>query len=146
MLAVLWGWGVIRPWSKFEPPNTIDDVDERTLGAAVIMGQLNAVITGASIIVAGLGAFVALGWDKIGEPENFHLFYSAMWAVVAISISLYTMSTLPSRTLKENFVHSPGVALLCALTLFFSLSAGARFLFAVGTILIFGTITDAGGS
>jgi hypothetical protein len=99
------------------------------------MGQLSSVITGSSIILAGIGAFIAIKSGNILYPQNYHLFYTVAWAVLALGISVYTMGVLPTRTPNENFVRSPSVSILCSMALFFCLAAAARFLVAVWAIL-----------
>jgi hypothetical protein len=137
LAALLWFWSVNQAWrSKNTEGDVQENVNERALGASVIMGQLGAIITGASIIIVGIGAFVALGIDQIGCPENLHLLYAATWAVFALCMSQYTMATLPTLAPRVNFVRVQSVALLSAMGLFFGLASGVRFLFAVGSILL----------
>jgi hypothetical protein len=112
-----------------------DSPDEKALGATVILAQLNAVITGASIILAAIGAFVALKEGSIGPPSDSHLLYATIWAVAALFFALWCSGMLPTLTIKVNFVRSPEVAIFCAMGLYFTLASGARFLFAVRAIL-----------
>jgi hypothetical protein len=135
LAAAYWFRTVMKEWKDVDPRLEEKDVNERSLGATVIMGQLNAVITGSSIIIAGIAAFVALGKTGIVYPQNFHLFYASVWAVFALVLAQYAMGTLPTRTRKQNFVSSSGVALLCAMALFFSLFAGIRLLFGIAWFL-----------
>jgi hypothetical protein len=138
--AFSWGWLVLRPWktaemrqpdeatrAKIDHANS--DVDERNLAATVILAQLNAVLTVGAIILAGLGAFVALG-DAIKYPTSRHLEWSSLNAGMALFLALYTMGTLPTRTPRENLVLSAPVALLSAMAVFFAFAAGVRFIFA----------------
>lgn len=134
-LAVVWFLISASVWRSYQPPDTVDKVDERALGATVIMGQLNATITGASIILAGLGAFVALNSGKFSLSASCHLYYAALWTVLALFAGLWTMSLLPQLAPSTNFVRSPKIAILCSMGLFFCLAAGVRFLFAVRAIL-----------
>jgi hypothetical protein len=123
-------------WIGYVPKQESDHTDERALGASVIMGQLSAIITGSSVILAGIGAFVALETEDIVSPQNYHLTYAASWAVVSMGLALFTMGALPTNAPKHNFVRLRGIAILCSMGLFFTLAAGARFLFAVWSILI----------
>lgn len=134
-LLLLWVGSTYRSWRGYTEGHIVDDVDERALGASVISSQLSAVITGVSVILAGVGAFVALESSPIQPEEARHLFLSALWCVCGLAVALYTMATLPTRTLKQNFVRSKPVAILCAMALFFSLAAGARFVTAVYSLL-----------
>lgn len=90
--------------------------------------------------MAGIGAFVALGWDRIAEPVNYHLLYASIWAVGGIGISLYTMGMLPSRSAKVNFVRESQVAFMSAMALYFSLAAGVRLVFAIWGMLLPGNV------
>ncbi|TIT76585.1 MAG: hypothetical protein E5W57_18470 [Mesorhizobium sp.] len=134
-IATYFVYSTHAAWRSAPPFENEEKTDERSLGAMVILAQLGAVITGSSIILAGIAAFVALAGAAIGEFEKFYILYAAIWAVFAMAISLFTMSTLPHRTTTQNFVKSHGVAILCSAALYFCLASSARFLFAVGSIL-----------
>jgi hypothetical protein len=141
-LGLWWIWSTAKTWKdSTKPPKSkekgfdINSAEERGLGATVILGQLNAVITGVSIILAGIGAFIALGKTEIQDPANYHLLFATCWAVIAMAAALYTHGTLPHRTPDSNFVNVKSVAILCSAALFFSLAAGVRFVFAVAAIL-----------
>src|SRR5215470_17437878 len=84
-------------WARVPTDQQSDNVDERTLGATVIMGQLSAVITGSSIILAGIGAFAALKSGELHFPQSWHLFWAVTWAVLALAVAIYTMGILPAR-------------------------------------------------
>jgi hypothetical protein len=129
LVAALWIGHVVYLWRGIAS-QTEKDVAERELGAMVIGSQLNGVVTGSSIIIAGIGAFAALS-DELVPPYNWHAAYAAMWAVLSLGAALYTMGTLPTRTKTENFVQSRGVAIACTIALFFCLAAGVRFFLAV---------------
>ncbi|MER8793981.1 hypothetical protein NKH75_07200 [Mesorhizobium sp. M0984] len=122
-------------WIGYKIDGTKEDAEERALGAAVIMGQLSSIITGSSVILAGIGAFVALATAPIAESAKYHVFYAACWAVAALVVAIYTMGILPAHALKTNFVRLRGIAFLCSMSLFCCLAAGVRFLLAVWGIL-----------
>jgi hypothetical protein len=63
-IGVIWLLISQSTWIGYAPKPTPDETDERALGASVIMGQLSAIITGSSVILAGIGAFVALETKK----------------------------------------------------------------------------------
>ncbi|WP_119392714.1 hypothetical protein [Taklimakanibacter lacteus] len=132
---IAWLFFVVKAWRGWTHDTSADSLDERNLGATVILGQLNSVITGSSIIIAGIAAFVAIEEQEIGKPESYHLVYATAWAVSALAVALYTNGILPSYTPKRNFVQVKGIAVLCSVALFLSLAAGVRFLFAVWSIL-----------
>lgn len=135
-VAVVWVFISFAAWIGYRDTTEAEGVDERALGAAVIMGQLGAVITGSSVVLAGIGAFVALETSPISPAGSSHLSYGASWAVVALAIALFTMGILPSNAPKKNFVRIRSVAILCSTALFFSLAAGFRFMLAVWSILL----------
>ena len=139
ILGAFWLGSVFSAWAGAPTVQQTDDVAERTLGATVVMGQLSAVITGSSIILAGVGAFAALSSHDSHLPQPWHLWWAVVWAVLALCNAAYTMATLPTRTLRRNFVRDRGVAICCATALFFCLASGARFLCALSGILL-GTI------
>lgn len=134
--ALLWAWIIHQQWRGYQPPPGIECVAERALGASVIVGQLNGTVSGASIIIAGIGIFVGLGDGDIGPPASHHLAYAALWAVLALAVALYTMGVLPTKVPSQNVVRSSSVAIACALALFFSVAAGVRFVFGFGSILL----------
>jgi hypothetical protein len=134
LLGIFWVGSVLWAWRGQISPPLDEKVDERTLGATVILGQLNGIITGTSIIMAGLAAFIALSF---GERTTVapHIKLTAIYAVLALSLALYTMAILPTRTLRVNFVRSKDVALFCSTALYLVLIAAVRF--GVGVYLYF---------
>lgn len=134
--AVIWLLISLRTWIGYVAKTEPECTGERALGASVILGQLSAVITGSSVILAGIGAFVALETEEITSPQNYHLAFAATWAVLSMGLALFTMSALPTNTPKTNFVRLRGIAILCSVALYFTLAAGARFLWAVWSILL----------
>ena len=140
-LALAWGISVWMPWRGIQSRVSTDDVGERTLGAQVILAQLNEIVTGTTIIIIGVGAFAVLVKDVNRAQADAHISYAVTWAVVALGIALYTMSTLATRTSSENFVKAKWVAIFSAMSLFFCLAAGVRFLFAVYAIQFSGAST-----
>lgn len=115
LLISIWHWIGHQPDSSVEPP------EERALGASVILGQLGAVITGASIILAGIGAFVALS-NNLGDilAKN-HIFYAALWAVVALGLAIFTIGVLP-RTPRGRTSFASGALPFYARCRYFSVS------------------------
>jgi hypothetical protein len=124
--GIFWVGSVLAAWRSQPRPPTNETVEERELGATVILGQLNGIVTGTSIIIAGLGAFVALssGDRALVTP---HVRYAAIYSALALFVALYTMSTLPTRAPRINFVRDRAVAVLCASALYLVLVAAARF-------------------
>lgn len=133
IIALFWVFSTHIAWKGVE--FTGDSLSERELGATVIMGQLGSVMTASSVILAGIGAFVALADGNILAPERWHLSFAATWAVMSIIIVVYTMSTLPTRAPRENFVRSHAIAVLCSAASFLTVAAGVRFVFAMWSIL-----------
>jgi len=60
IFLALWIIPVWMAWIGWDGTAAEENGAERQLGASVIHAQLNGVITGASIIIAGIGAFAAL--------------------------------------------------------------------------------------
>ncbi|PBB96447.1 hypothetical protein [Mesorhizobium sp. WSM3862] len=122
-------------WIGYRINEAREETEERALGADVIMGQLSSIITGSCVILAGVGAFVALAKTPIAEAAKYHVFYAACWAVGALALAVYTMGILPAHAPKTNFVRLRGIAVLCSASLFLCLLSGIRFLCAVWGIL-----------
>lgn len=122
-------------WIGYKINASKEDPAERALGAEVIMRQLGSIITGSSVLLAGVGAFVSLSKGALPEPAKYHAFYAASWAVVALISAVFTMGVLPPHAPKTNFVRIRGIAFLCSVSLFCCLAAGFRFVFAVYAIL-----------
>ncbi|MEZ2221523.1 hypothetical protein [Rhizobium sp. RCC_161_2] len=118
-------------WKGYQQPNQKDEVDERSLGATVILAHLNGTLTSASIIAAGVGAFVALTPDKLSIFALAHLKLAAIFAVAALGSTVYTMAILPTRAPNTNFVRSKEVALFSTIPLICVTLAGARFVLAI---------------
>ncbi|AYG66893.1 MULTISPECIES: hypothetical protein [unclassified Rhizobium] len=135
ILGILWFRSVLAAWSGYTPPGEKDNEDERNLGATVILAQLNGALTTASIIVAGVGAFVALTPEKLEMFTVAHLRTAAVFAVIALCSTAYTMAILPSRTPNTNFVRSKEVALLSTIPLIGVTFAGVRFACAIWAYL-----------
>ncbi|WP_442579599.1 hypothetical protein ACSBOB_29600 [Mesorhizobium sp. ASY16-5R] len=128
-VAFVWLGSVWYAWRGVPTPTVPDAAEERNLGATVILAQLNGVITGCSIIIAGVGAFIALNTSGLGAAAP-HVEWASIWAVLALGAALYALATLPTRTPTINFVRSKEVAILSATALLFALYAGARFMLA----------------
>lgn len=134
-IAAIWLLISCWHWIGYKASNVAESTEERALGASVILGQLSAVITGSSVILAGIGAFVALSDNHGDAVSKNHIFYAALWAVVALGLAIFTIGILPAHAAKTNFIRLRGIALLCSMSLFFCLAAAARFLLAVRAIL-----------
>lgn len=134
-IGVLWLLISLWHWIGYQQSTEPENVEERALGASVIMGQLGAVITGSSIILAGIGAFVALSQNPINAAGKNHIYFAALWAVIALGLAILTMGILPRHAPTTNFVRLRGIAVCCSMTLYFCMAAGARFVLAVGALL-----------
>ena len=134
--SIIWFQAMGSAWRQQPaegPPVT--DSAERELGATVILSELNGILTGCSIIIAGIGAFVAIMQPSSINPITAsHLGWASIYAGLALGLSLYTMATLPTRVTSRNVLRSKGVALMCATALFFALLAAIRFMF--GTVAL----------
>jgi hypothetical protein len=136
-LVLGWVWirSVWKAWKHYQPPCEKDTVEERNLGATVILAQLNGAITSASIIVAGVGAFVALTPERLDTFALAFLRLAAAFAVVALGSAVYAMAALPTRAPSTNVVRSREIAILSTVPLIFVTFAGIRFVFAIWAYL-----------
>lgn len=125
--GILWYSFTARAWENIPANLPRDCVQERQLGASVIHAQLNSIVTGCSIILAGNGAFIALALNNIKVTAKFHILFAIIEAAISLSLALYAFSILPSRSVAENFVRSKQIALFCSMALFFLLAAAFRF-------------------
>lgn len=114
IVGVIWIYSVFWAWRKAVAPDSAVQLGERELAATVILAQLNGVITAAAIIMAGLGAAVALTSPDVKPDVSLHLYYAAMWSMLTLGIAVYTVSILPTRTISTNFVCSRWVAIGCS--------------------------------
>ncbi|HWK68598.1 MAG TPA: hypothetical protein VNS34_27045 [Rhizobiaceae bacterium] len=130
-LLAFWLKSILAAWRNADSTKE-DDVEERHLGADVILAQLNGVITGSSIIVAGIGAFLAIS-EGVSPPASWNFRWAACYSILGMALAMYTLGTLPSRAPTQNFVRSKAVAVLCSIALFFALVGGGRF--AMGAIV-----------
>ncbi|GEC42169.1 hypothetical protein CN221_37565 [Sinorhizobium meliloti] len=135
IVGAFWFRSVWATWRGCQPPGTRDDVDERNLGASVILAQLNGAITSASIIVAGVGAFVALTPTALDPYTLAFLRLAAAFSVAALGSAVYALATLPTRAPSVNLVRSKEVAILSTVPLIFVTFAGIRFMCAIWAFL-----------
>jgi len=75
--------------------------DERDIAAAAVKDALNAAITGASIVLAAVGAILGLS-PKKGERDREHLVNAAFLCVVSILLGAWGFSLLPARVNVYN--------------------------------------------
>lgn len=135
-VGIIWLLVLNLHWLSYVPPTGLEAVDERALGASFISSQLSAVITGTSVILAGVGAFIALKNGAMSFDLRYSLFLAALWAVLALAISLYAFGVLPHHAPNTNVVRVKGVAVLCSAALYFGLAAGFRFVWGVSGLLL----------
>ncbi|PLT97191.1 hypothetical protein BMJ29_04460 [Sinorhizobium medicae] len=137
-IAIIWFCSLGGAW-KGQPKEggAVSDPGERELGATVILSELNGILTGCSIIIAGIGAFVAIVQQPncIDPITASHLGWAAIYAGLALVSSLYTMATLPTRVASRNVLHSKGVAFMCAAALLSALLAAGRFMVGTASLL-----------
>ncbi|QPC44509.1 hypothetical protein HW532_18490 [Kaustia mangrovi] len=134
-LAVAWWWWISRAWRGAPAPPDGEKTDERQLGAMVIQGQVNGIITGCSIIIAGAGTFFAIAQKASGGFVSTHIAWAGTWAVFGLIVALYTTAILPPKVPRYNVVRDKATSLACAMALFFPLAAGLRFAAGLWTYL-----------
>lgn len=141
-LAILWTGETVRAWREWtgvpeQHRETAQGIEERRLGATVILGEIQYLVVGASVILAGVGAFAALAINQHANNLVKHsIVYAAAWAVCALLGGVYATSLLPHHTLKHNFVLIKELAIWIALALFMLVAAAARLLLAVWLLLM----------
>ncbi|WP_163266469.1 hypothetical protein [Chelativorans alearense] len=107
------------------------DANERQLGATVIISQMTGILTASSIIIAGTAAFAAILGTQPPANTAAHLRWAAAHAVAALVVAIWVMSALPTRVPTKNVLRSKWVAIFCAVSLFFALVAGVRFVLGI---------------
>lgn len=112
-------------------------VEERRLGVMVVLGEIQFLIVGASVILAGVGAFAALA---VGQHANnlvkHSIGYAAAWAVFTMLGCAYAATLLPHHTLTNNFVLVPALARVIVVALFLLFAAASRLLLGVWLLLL----------
>jgi hypothetical protein len=108
------------------------DTEKRQAGAAAITNQINGTLTAASIVLAGVGAVLAVGYTKNfpGAALN-HLTYAAIEALISIVIGVYTLGYIPSVLHIMDVTKKPAVQLACFLQLMMIIVSIIRLLFAL---------------
>ena len=142
VLAILWWWAVSAAWRLWtglpgDRPATAQNVEERRLGVMVILGEIQYLIVGASVILAGVGAFAALAVNQhASDLVKYSIGWAAAWDVLALLGGVYAASLLPHYTLSQNFVLVPSLNKWMAIAVFALVAAAARLLVAVWLLLI----------
>lgn len=138
-IGVLWYRKSDRAWRRWtglpvEREEGSRQVQERQLAASVILAQIQALIVGASVILAGVGAFSALV-EKETSLVQFSVVWSILWGLFALVGAIWSIGLLPHHTLRTNFLVLHNVAIMLQMSLFCVCAAAARFM--VGVIVLF---------
>lgn len=141
-LAIVWAWATAKAWRGWtglseKETEIAQQVEERRLGVMVILGEIQYLVVGASVILAGVGAFAALAINQDASIlVKYSIGYAAAWAVLALLGAVYATSLLPHHTLRRNFVLVPGLAQWIVIALFMLIAAAARLLLGVSLLLV----------
>ncbi|WP_048646594.1 hypothetical protein [Nitratireductor soli] len=137
VLFIAWWFVTAAQWRGLpvEGPDELS-LDERQLGATVIISEMTGILTACSIIITGIAAFAAILGSQPPAETAPHLGWAALYAVVALFLALWVMSALPARVTRKNVLRSKSVATICAIALYLSLIAGVRFVFGIWSFVL----------
>jgi hypothetical protein len=124
-------------WPALSQRQTAQGLEERRLGATIILGEIQYLIVGSSIILTGVGAFAALAINQQASNLVKHCIgYAAAWAVLAPAMGVYATCLLPHHTLSRNFILVKNLNIWLALGVFMFVVAAFRLLVAVILLLM----------
>lgn len=121
-------------WKGIRAEDYNDTDEQKSLGLSVTTASLGGIITGSSVIMTGIAAFLSMS-NPLGVGVKIHTKFAFIYAFLALAIVVYTYGVLPARVLGINLIRSKEIAFICAYALFFVLMAAFRFMFAVLTHL-----------
>jgi len=78
------------------------DSARRQTAANAITTQVNAAATMVSIVLAGVGAALTIGYDKLPRPAMIHLGYAEFWSILSIGAGIYILGYMCSPTVIEK--------------------------------------------
>lgn len=123
-------------WDDRGEVGTRDEkVSQRQLSSTIIVGEVTAIINASTFIFVALAALIALK-SSFEEYQKFCLGYSVTWFLIAVALSVWTLSTVGYHAGKTDpmAVRSIALALLvCTMLVAFGC---ARLLVAAWLILL----------
>lgn len=134
ILDVAWlggTWGLMyRAWRQAAHNPAESDLEKRQASVTVITNQINAAMTAVSVLVAGVGAVLAIGLGKDFPAASLvHLMYTALWALFSIFLGLYNLGYIssPSVFQRVDIARKSFVQLAAFVQLNLILLAAVRF-------------------
>jgi len=121
-------------WSNAKhDPNEKDD-DKRKAGVSVITSQINGAIIAANIILASVGAVLALGLDKSFPKEAAsHLINTAAFGCLSVILGIWILGSLSSPSVfhRIDATKKMSIQLACFVQLALVVLATIRFFLAL---------------
>jgi hypothetical protein len=119
-------------WRRDNPNPIEDNEGKRQAGAVAITNQINGTLTAASIVLAAVGAVLAIGFPKNLMPAALsHLTWAAIEALFSVGIGVFTLGIIPSVVHRMDVTKRDSVQIACFLQLMFIIVSLIRFLFAL---------------
>lgn len=110
-------------------------IEERQLGANVIIGQLTGLILATTVTFGLLGAFTALISDTGSWSVRANAWSAAVMAFSSLAVALWVLAMIPSYVERYNVARIPEIATGAVLALYCFLMAIWRFGAALWSVL-----------
>jgi hypothetical protein len=129
--AVVVGVGIFyfKVWGQVDSRE--GDTAKRTLGATVVIGQLNGMITASSLTLALIGAInvALLGSANLSVKTN--AFWAMIFVFLSIVFSLLTYASMTTYIREYNVALTRHIVILTAISLLVFAIGLMRLIFAV---------------
>lgn len=103
---------------------------KRQAGATAVTNQINGSLTACSIVLAAIGAVLAIGYSNgLTKAALNHLTWAAIEAIISIGIGIYTLGYISSVIHKMDVTKKSSAQIACFLQLLFIFVSALRFLF-----------------
>lgn len=122
-------------WSNANLDAREQEVGERALGQAPVIGLLQGIITAGTLVLGAIGAVVALK-GQFGGFSKWHIIWASAFSLFSVASSVWTLSMLPHRAVKQNVVKSFQVTFVFTLATFFLVAGCVRFTLGIMTLMI----------
>ncbi len=135
-IVVTW-LAMLSWWRRARPQAEESRAEVREAGARAVTNQINALLTAASIILAGSGSVLAIGLGKDFPAAALeHLIIAAAAALVSIILGVYTLGYIPSVLQALNVTRKLPVMIACFVQMNLIIVSAARFLGGLWQLLI----------
>jgi hypothetical protein len=116
-------------WWKRNGVSPDETPEARDAGATAVTNQINALLTAASIVLAGSGSVLAIGLGKeFPRSALEHLIVAAGGALLSIVAGVYTLGYIPSVIHVFNVARKRAVMVTCFVQMNLVIVATVRFL------------------